>query len=154
MYQLPFLQGRLSRFDFGLRLFLAFAPLLPAHSLLVSDSNDDAWLRFLAAGLLLAFCISLAALLAVRRLHDVGLSGWWALALLLPGLNLVGYALLLGLPGKPEAKRGRVPQQPAFSSRSADFSSVSHLSSPARLTEDALRREPQPGRSARASRPA
>lgn len=111
MHQPLILRGRLGRFGFGLRLFLAFAPLLPAYSLPAPGAGSNTWLRLLLAGLLLAGCIALAALVAVRRLHDVGVSGWWALGLLLPGLNLLGYVVLLAMPGEPGHNAWGLPQQ-------------------------------------------
>ncbi|GEM_PF-2169063 len=70
----------------------------------------------LAAGLLVAAAIGAALFwvaLVVRRLHDLDASGWWALLLLLPPLNL---ALLLALalaPGTRGPNRHGFPNPPA-----------------------------------------
>ena len=36
----------------------------------------------------------------VRRLHDAGFSGWWALLLLVPVIGLIAVIILACLPGK------------------------------------------------------
>jgi uncharacterized membrane protein YhaH (DUF805 family) len=41
---------------------------------------------------------------AIRRLHDVGLSGWWML-LVFSGMEIIVLLLLLFLPGTPAANR-------------------------------------------------
>jgi uncharacterized membrane protein YhaH (DUF805 family) len=68
------------------------------------------WLQSGLVALLIVVCTGSAAMVAVPRLHDVGLSGWYALALVVPVLNLPPLLLLLVLPGKPgENKWGVVP---------------------------------------------
>jgi uncharacterized membrane protein YhaH (DUF805 family) len=68
------------------------------------------WLHSGLVALLIVICTGSAALLAVRRLHDIGLSGWYALVLVVPVLNLPPLLLLLVLPSKPrENKWGLVP---------------------------------------------
>jgi uncharacterized membrane protein YhaH (DUF805 family) len=94
MKQYDFLQGRLGRPHYALRLLLALVPLLPAGFL----PAPQAWHQVLLAGLVLAASTAFAALLSVRRLHDVHLSGWYALALLVPVVNLPAYLLLVVLP--------------------------------------------------------
>ncbi|AII50992.1 DUF805 domain-containing protein [Hymenobacter sp. APR13] len=97
MKQYDFLQGRLGRSDYALRLLLALVPLLPASFL----PAPQVWYEVLLAGLVLAVSTALAALLSVRRLHDVYLSGWYALVLLVPLVNLLAYMLLAVRPGTP-----------------------------------------------------
>jgi uncharacterized membrane protein YhaH (DUF805 family) len=97
MKQYDFLQGRLGRSDYALRLLLALVPLLPASFL----PAPQAWYEVLLAGLVLAVSTALAALLSVRRLHDLHLSGWYALALLVPVVNVPACVLLALLPGTP-----------------------------------------------------
>jgi uncharacterized membrane protein YhaH (DUF805 family) len=47
---------------------------------------------------------------AIRRLHDADLSGWWALIGLIPILGAVALVILLILPGRPTENRyGPVP---------------------------------------------
>lgn len=97
MKQYDFLQGRLGRSDYTLRLALALVPLLPVFFL----PAPRAWYQVLLAGLVLAASTALAALLSVRRLHDMYLSGWYALVLLVPLVNLPAYVLLALRPGTP-----------------------------------------------------
>lgn len=40
-----------------------------------------------------------------RRLHDRGLSGWWQLTLLIPGLGLAALGVIWALPSQPGANR-------------------------------------------------
>lgn len=67
------------------------------------------WAPNLAMGLLglmvgvAAFWISLA--LAVKRWHDVGVTGWFALTAWLPGANFAVFVLLCLLPGTEGANR-------------------------------------------------
>ena len=82
--------GPLGPLRLQLRLALALGPLLAAYFLRAPQS----WLQVLGAGLLLAASTALAALLSVRRLHDLYLSGWYALVLLVPLANLLAYVLL------------------------------------------------------------
>ncbi|MBC6697934.1 DUF805 domain-containing protein [Hymenobacter puniceus] len=95
MKQYEFLQGRLGRSDYALRLALALVPLLPVFFL----PAPQTWYQVLLAGLVLAASTALAALFSVRRLHDMYLSGWYALVLLVPLLNLLAYLLLVVRPG-------------------------------------------------------
>ncbi|SHL47552.1 DUF805 domain-containing protein [Hymenobacter psychrotolerans] len=107
MRQFALFQGRINRVDLVVRLLLCFSPLLPAYYLPAPPHN---WLHVLLAGLVLAVCTALAAAVAVRRLHDLYLSGWYALALLVPVINLPAYVLLVLLPGTPAANPwGPVP---------------------------------------------
>jgi len=98
MKQINFLEGRVGRFEYGFRLLLTLSPLSFLGYL---PSPPQAWYHVLLMGVLLAACTALAALLSVRRLHDLHLSGWHALALLVPIVNLPAYLLLLVLPGIP-----------------------------------------------------
>ena len=86
---------------------------------------DLRWLSLLwllvSAGL---WWVSFASM--VRRLHDRGKSGWWALLYFVPGLGWLWLFIECGfLPGKPGAQVARVPMPapstpvPAPASRSA-----------------------------------
>lgn len=56
----------------------------------------------------LAFYLFLAVV--VRRLHDLGMSGWLALVLLLPTIGKIGLALLALIPSSMKANRwGPIP---------------------------------------------
>lgn len=50
-------------------------------------------------GALLAVAVVSSAAISVKRLHDVGLSGWWVIPLLLPYVSAVGGVALLLWPG-------------------------------------------------------
>lgn len=63
----------------------------------------------------LTLCYSLAALLpgiavCIRRLHDVGRTGWFMLALLIPVVGLVGLMILMALKGGGEENEWGSPQ--------------------------------------------
>jgi uncharacterized membrane protein YhaH (DUF805 family) len=108
MEQFALIQGRLGRLAYGTQLAVLLAPLYVVHPLAASSQ----WWYVVLATLLIIVCTGLAALLAVRRLHDVGVSGWYALVLLVPVLNLPGLLLLLLLPSKPGQNRwGVAPLQ-------------------------------------------
>jgi uncharacterized membrane protein YhaH (DUF805 family) len=50
---------------------------------------------------ILNFPILAASLIVtIRRLHDVGRSGWWVLAMLIPLINIVFFLFLAVFPGK------------------------------------------------------
>jgi uncharacterized membrane protein YhaH (DUF805 family) len=100
--QLPaFLEGRQGRLAYGAQLLVVFLPLLVAYP----PAEAASWAYILLATLLIIVCTGAAALLAVRRCHDLGLSGWHTLLLIIPGLNLPGLVLLALLPGQPVANR-------------------------------------------------
>ncbi|WP_375434746.1 DUF805 domain-containing protein [uncultured Hymenobacter sp.] len=106
MQQLTFLQGRLCRFGYGIQLVMVLIPLELVHPP-VGTTN---WLHSGLVALLIVVCTGSAALLAVRRFHDLGLSGWYALALVVPVLNLPPLLVLLLLPSKTvENQWGPVP---------------------------------------------
>ncbi|QNH61333.1 DUF805 domain-containing protein [Hymenobacter sediminicola] len=98
MRQFALFQGRMNRLDFGVRLLLVLTPLLAAYFLPAAPTT---WYQAALASLALAACTAAVAMLAVRRLHDLHLSGWYTLALLVPLVNLPAYLLLLVLPGTP-----------------------------------------------------
>lgn len=106
MQQLAFLQGRLCRFGYGVQLIMVLIPLELVHPPV--DATN--WLQSGLVALLIVVCTGAAAMVAVPRLHDIGLSGWYALALVVPVLNLLPLLLLLVLPSKAgENKWGMVP---------------------------------------------
>ena len=96
-----FLEGRQGRLAYVAQLLLILLPILVAYP----PSATDNWIYLLLATLLVVFCTGLGALLAVRRFHDLGLSGWHTLLLIIPGLNLPGLLLLALLPGVQTANR-------------------------------------------------
>lgn len=105
--------GRLSYFLTGIFLsvvsgFLSFA---------IAPSSDGGWIVFCIFILLPTIYISFAA--AIKRLHDLGQSGWWSLLSFIPFINLgLGIYLLFfkGMPGvnkygPPVDGIGSIPNQ-------------------------------------------
>ena len=93
--------GRQGRVAFFLELLPVLLPLLLLYTLMPAGQLPPV---VLASGLWLVGT-ALAALLAVRRLHDLGRSGWYAMLLITPLLNMAMLAVLLVLPGVPRATR-------------------------------------------------
>jgi uncharacterized membrane protein YhaH (DUF805 family) len=46
-----------------------------------------------------------AQALVIRRLHDIGATGWWGLLMLIPIVNFFVLGVLLLRPGQPDANR-------------------------------------------------
>ncbi len=90
-------------------IFYAFSilsPLLMLHTLL---SLCFFLLCFVIVGV--AVCIVFAT--HIRRLHDIGLSGWNLLWFLAPGINIALWFMLCIVPSdKGENKYGMLPQNP------------------------------------------
>lgn len=84
-------QGRLGRVDFWIRSFaLSFLITLCVGLItlpVVALGFSPDWVQWLSI-----FALPLYASIVVRRLHDVGLSGWWGL----PMLCAWGYSVLCG----------------------------------------------------------
>lgn len=100
----PVLWGRQERKEFAFELVPVVLPLALLYGFTPEGELPPLWL---ASGLWL-LATALVAVLAVRRLHDVGRSGWYALLLLLlPCLNALVLLALLLLPGQPGATRRR-----------------------------------------------
>lgn len=107
------LHGRQGRLLYGFQLLLFLLPLVAIHPLL----DTAGWWAIGLATLLIVVGTASMALLAIRRLHDLNLSGWYALLLILPVLNLPGLLALVLLPGAAAANQwGPVPRLtlPAF----------------------------------------
>lgn len=85
-------------FVFTILLLLGTVPLM-----MVAGEAAATWLSALCSA-------AVGMYLGVRRLHDLGRSGWIALGLLVPVLNLAIGLWLLCAPGDPEANRfGQAP---------------------------------------------
>lgn len=107
--------GRLSRLGFAFQLVILgvfgagatyglaqlMDPLAPSTYQAILALQAGAW-AVVALGAVAA---------AVRRLHDLQQTGWWALVLLAPGLNLVFALFLLVAPG---VRNGRGTPQPGL----------------------------------------
>lgn len=111
-------RGRLSRIDYLVRLSFSLVILVLGYGLLASKlflalgvSLDLEWPLFVCSMLL---WLSYIAGLAIRRHHDIGQSGVWALLLLVPGLNVLHIGVYLTLRrGQTGRNRwGAVPHQP------------------------------------------
>jgi len=106
--QFVLLQGRSERFAYATLLAVVLAPLVIVHPMTIYT-----WWYLGLVTLLVVVCTCTAVVLAARRLHDVGLSGWYALLLLVPVLNLPGLLLLVFVPGAPGPNRwGVAPLSP------------------------------------------
>ena len=106
MILLTFLEGRSERLTYGIQLALLLTPLVVIHPL--ADTSN--WWYLGLVVLLIFLCTGSAALLAVRRCHALGLSGWPSLILIVPVWNLPGLLRLLLLPGTPGQNRwGQAP---------------------------------------------
>jgi uncharacterized membrane protein YhaH (DUF805 family) len=114
MEQFAIIQGRQGRLAYGIQLALVLIPLIIVHPL---DNTSD-WGYLCLATLLIIICTGVAVLLAVRRLHDLGLSGWHTLLFIVPVLNLPGLLLLALVPGLPSPNRwGKAPLPHNITSR-------------------------------------
>ncbi|MBX0291990.1 DUF805 domain-containing protein [Hymenobacter sp. HSC-4F20] len=89
------LWGRQERLDFAVEIAPALLPLILLYALTPAGQLPPVWL----ASCLWLLATALVAILAVRRLHDVGRSGWYALLLLVPVFNALLLVLLLLQPG-------------------------------------------------------
>ncbi|GAB2776893.1 uncharacterized membrane protein YhaH (DUF805 family) [Hymenobacter luteus] len=95
--QYQVLWGRQERKEFAVELVPVVLPLALLYGFTPEGQVPPLWL---ASGLWL-LATALVAVLAVRRLHDIGRSGWYALLLLVPGLSALMLLALLVLPGLP-----------------------------------------------------
>ena len=87
--------GRISRRDFCISTGLCLAVTVLVASISHLFGLEEWWFLLAWMGMLLLTFTSMA----VRRLHDVGRSGWWALQLLAPIL-LINYLAQRGGPLK------------------------------------------------------
>ncbi|AKP68043.1 DUF805 domain-containing protein [Companilactobacillus ginsenosidimutans] len=92
---------RISRADFwwgylGTTIFFAVLIALFVWTVTLMPISDYYWSAILGVAAAISFGYYLIAIYnaGIRRLHDVNLSAWWMLLLLLPG---VGYLVLLVL---------------------------------------------------------
>lgn len=105
--KIPFsIGGRIGRTRYLLYLMAYFLSLQLSNVLSVLLSGGVPLLRlFVLVFAFLSYCC-----VTVKRTHDIGLSGWFALVLGLPGINL----LLLAIPGNNKINRfGDPPLSPS-----------------------------------------
>ena len=60
----------------------------------------------LLGGLYSLFIFLPSLAVVVRRLHDTGRSGWWALIMIIPLLGWVALLVMMAFPGKPDNEYG------------------------------------------------
>jgi len=102
-------QGRLGRLRYVGWMTAAMLLILPAGmvlSMLLSLGSADrtAFLYGMPVILVVPILYTLASIqMGARRLHDIGLSGWWLLLQLLPVVNMLLYAGLILYPGNKGA---------------------------------------------------
>lgn len=96
-----FFRGRIGRLYFAIGTLLItaianiggalFLGLLVAYSAFASERPGFGLIAALIMAFVTAIVVGILQLsLFVRRLHDIGISGWWILLLLLPAYPLVG----------------------------------------------------------------
>lgn len=102
-----YFEGRLSRMEYFLPgLILAFIVGLISSVTGIFNETLGLLVSFVGACLMMFVSFSLM----VRRLHDLGHSGWMSLLSLLLGLNVIFGLYVLFAPGQKEAnKYGDVP---------------------------------------------
>jgi uncharacterized membrane protein YhaH (DUF805 family) len=118
-------QGRMRRKHFALALVIIIALLFGINA---------AWQVTHIKAIILSRYLVTAALIpaCVRRIHDIGLSGWFAIAALLMPLFLIP---LLVLPGFPEANKYGGSPKPGLPDDVSDISE-GDASAPPIHTED------------------
>ncbi len=99
------LKGRIGRlryvaYSFGLYLAL----LVPAGLLLYLASGAPGGMRWMNAVSLFAMA-AVGIVTSIRRLNDLGHSGWWSLLILLPFINILFWLWLALAPGKADENR-------------------------------------------------
>jgi len=80
------ISGRLRRKDYLIRAVLLSIPSA-IMNVASENSQDEGVLMF--AGLIMITCGVLVAIQAVKRLHDINMSGWYWLIFFIPLVNLI-----------------------------------------------------------------
>jgi uncharacterized membrane protein YhaH (DUF805 family) len=94
-------QGRASRPEFWY-FFLVYVPLVLTMAT-IGNAVDEEWFSRVSAVLCVPWLVPFVSV-GIRRLHDVGRSGWWCFGM----LSCVGWLVLLGFwseRGKPGENR-------------------------------------------------
>ncbi|SIS86723.1 DUF805 domain-containing protein [Neptunomonas antarctica] len=60
----------------------------------------------LLAGLYSLFVLLPSIAVSVRRLHDIGRTGWWVLIILIPLLGWIALLVMMAFPGQPDNEYG------------------------------------------------
>ncbi|HLS30132.1 MAG TPA: DnaJ domain-containing protein [Flavobacteriaceae bacterium] len=89
-------KGRLRRRTYFTRVVLLSIPYAIVFGI-VENSYDDGLIVF--AGMLGLVCWITISIQAIKRLHDINISGWWYLLFLIPYVNLVFGLVILFVDG-------------------------------------------------------
>ena len=104
-------RGEYWRFMLSYQLIVAIILFICAAISCVTPVSGTTWV---ALGLVVLFILSIGFIIpgvavAVRRLHDVGWSGWFVLVGLIPFVGVPIMLILMALPGKSAANRFGAP---------------------------------------------
>ncbi|MFM2279083.1 MAG: hypothetical protein RLZZ444_1314 [Pseudomonadota bacterium] len=106
--------GRLSRRTYGLALCLWFALQGIVISQMFANEGEQTALglwTLALVGTILGWILS-SLMLTVKRMHDLGLPGYWALLLALPVIGLVTMIALIFMPSDGPNDYGLFPDAP------------------------------------------
>lgn len=99
--------GRISRKNYGLGLLFFLATLILFAALLVGSlASESTFLIIVMVVVYIAFIVHIFSL-HVRRLHDVGYSGWWCIPPLTPYVMIA----LLFMKSRDNNKYGDIPSK-------------------------------------------
>lgn len=101
MFKVSF-SGRVGRMNFFIGLLVSVVLLTILKSLVDEFPGVLAIIFGIVTMVAAIWVVVFAISLYIRRLHDVGWSGWWTLLTLVPLVNLVLFLILLFMPGKKE----------------------------------------------------
>jgi len=108
-------EGRIDRTQFliGNLILFAYTILVPLFLAMVMV-NLFGGMGNIATSLLIiaATIVSIVAnfALIIKRLHDINLSGWWSLVVLIPYIGIIAAIIIYFIPGTPiENRFGPVP---------------------------------------------
>lgn len=99
--------GRINRSTFFLGMLLYAAMVIPIYFIpdeSVAKYENDAWFTIVMLSFVVVM-LWVSASLHIRRLHDLGLSGWFLLLMIIPFASF----MLLFLPGKETTQFGPKP---------------------------------------------
>ncbi len=104
-------EGRASRREYWMftLVYLVLFLLISAVDYLIGLSGMLYGLGLLS-GILSLACLCPSLAVAVRRLHDIGRSGWWVLLVLIPFFGGIVLLVFAAMPGQQSANRfGDIP---------------------------------------------
>jgi uncharacterized membrane protein YhaH (DUF805 family) len=106
-------RGRSRRKEFGYFILVNYTLLVVLFGLHVAFENSMGNVFAVAVGIFILAIIVPKLTLIVRRLHDIGVSGWFCLLVFVPFVNIVLLASCLIGDGKPGTNKWGV--NPKFS---------------------------------------